>query len=366
MSASRPASLAEQMQRVDRTRRAQRTTRPFRDERITLGHGSGGKASRQLIEGLIVPSLGRGALDSTADCAIVDVPAPAAKLAFTTDSYVVTPLFFPGGDIGSLAVHGTINDLAMAGAQPLGLSVSLILEEGLETATLRRVLESIGASAAAAGVEVVTGDTKVVPRGKADGLFVTTSGVGRIAGGMVLAAARAEPGDRVLISGSIGDHGVAVMLARDGLELEADIRSDSAPLHRLVAALLAAAPGARCLKDPTRGGVAASLNEIALAAGVGIAIDESCLPVHGEVRAACEILGLDPLHIANEGKCIAIVPAGEAGAALAAMRGDPLGREAAIIGEIVREPEDLVVVRTAVGGTRVLDMLTGDPLPRIC
>ena len=352
------------MDRVDRARRAQRVVKPFRDERITLSHGSGGKASRHLIDGLIVPILGQGALESSADCAILTVPA--ANLAFTTDGYVVTPLIFPGGNIGSLAVHGTINDLAMAGAQPLGLSVSLILEEGLDVDLLRQIVESIGASARDAGVEVVTGDTKVVPRGKADGMFITTSAVGRIADGVSLSSARVRPGDRVLINGAIGDHGVAVMLARDALDLEADIRSDSAPLNRLVASILQAAPQTRCLKDPTRGGVASSLNEMARSAGVGIEVDESQVPVRGEVRAACEILGLDPLHIANEGKCIAIVPPQDADAALQAMRDDPLGREAAIIGEIVAGPEDMVVVRTAVGGSRVLDMLVGDPLPRIC
>ena len=352
------------MDRVDRARRAQRVVKPFRDERITLSHGSGGKASRHLIDGLIVPILGQGALESSADCAILTVPA--ANLAFTTDGYVVTPLIFPGGNIGSLAVHGTINDLAMAGAQPLGLSVSLILEEGLDVDLLRQIVESIGASARDAGVEVVTGDTKVVPRGKADGMFITTSGVGRIADGVSLSSARVKPGDRVLINGAIGDHGVAVMLARDALDLEADIRSDSAPLNRLVASILQAAPQTRCLKDPTRGGVASSLNEMARSAGVGIEVDESQVPVRGEVRAACEILGLDPLHIANEGKCIAIVPPQDADAALQAMRDDPLGREAVMIGEIVAGPEDMVVVRTAVGGSRVLDMLVGDPLPRIC
>ena len=364
MTGPRSAQLADQMERVDRARRAQRLVKPFRDERITLSHGSGGKASRHLIDGLIVPILGQGALDSSADCATL--AAPAANLAFTTDSYVITPLVFPGGDIGSLAVHGTINDLAMAAAQPLGLSVSLILEEGLDVGLLRQIVESIGAAARYAGVEIVTGDTKVVPRGKADGMFITTSGVGRIADGVSLSSARVRPGDRVLVTGPIGDHGVAVRLARDALDLEADIHSDSAPLNRLVASLLQAAPLTRCLKDPTRGGVASSLNDIARCAGVGIEVDESQVPVRAEVRAACEILGLDPLHIANEGKCIAIVPPQNAGAALQAMRDDPLGREAAIIGEIVTGPEDMVVVRTAVGGSRVLDMLVGDPLPRIC
>lgn len=360
------SSLAGQMARVERARRARREASPFRDERITSSHGSGGKASRQLIEGLLVPILGGGALDPGMDCAILAVSASRGRLAFTTDAYVITPLIFPGGDIGSLAVHGTVNDLATAGAQPLGLSVSLILEEGLDVGLLRRILHSIRAAADAVEVEIVTGDTKVVPRGKADGLFITTSGVGIIPDGVSLSSAHVRPGDRVLVSGSIGDHGIAVMLARDELEIEADVQTDSAPLHRLAAAILRAAPGTRCLKDPTRGGLATALNEIAQQARVGIAIDEPQLPVRPAVRAACEILGLDPWHIANEGKLLAIVPADQQAAALDAMHADPVGRDAAIIGEVVDEPEEMVVLRTAVGGSRVLDMLVGDPLPRIC
>ena len=337
----------------------------LRDERITLSHGSGGKASRNLVDGLIAPLLGQAALNTLEDCAVLPVHG-AGRMAFTTDAYVVSPLFFPGGDIGALAVHGTINDLATAGALPLGLSLSFILEEGLEVALLRRVVESIRAAADGAGVQVVTGDTKVVHRGKADGLFITTSGIGTIPDGVALSGARVRPGDRVLISGSIGEHGIAVMLAREALELEADIRTDSAPLHRLAAAVLAAAPNTRCLKDPTRGGVATTLNEIAQHARVGIAVDDARVPVRAEVRGACEILGLDPLHIANEGKLMAIVPADEAVAALEAMRGHPLGRDAALIGEVLETPEEMVLLRTAAGGARVLDMLVGDPLPRIC
>jgi hydrogenase expression/formation protein HypE len=366
MTVIRGNSLSDQMDRVERARRARRQPGPFRDERITSSHGAGGKSSRQLLEGLIVPILGRGALDPNLDCATFPADASRGRLAFTTDSYVVTPLIFPGGDIGSLAVHGTVNDLATAGAQPLGLSVSLILEEGLDVGILRQILQSIRAAADAADVEVVTGDTKVVPRGKADGLFLTTSGIGVIAVGASLSGAHVRPGDRVLINGSIGDHGIAVMLARDALEIEAGVQSDSAPLHRLAAALLHAAPGTRCLKDPTRGGIAAALNEIAQQARVGIAIDEPQIPVRPDVRAACEILGLDPWHIANEGKMLAIVPPDQVTAALDAMRRDTNGRDAAVIGEVIAEPVDMVVMRTAVGGSRVLDMLVGDPLPRIC
>lgn len=362
-----PLSLTAQMDRVDRTRTARRQRELFRDERITLSHGSGGKASHNLIDGLILTTLADVASAAQEDSAVVALAAHTSRrLAFTTDSYVVSPLFFPGGDIGSLAVHGTINDLATAGAQPLCLSLAFILEEGLEVDVLRRVLQSIAAAAHAAGVVIVTGDTKVVPRGKADRLFINTSGIGLVPDGVSLSGLNARVGDRVLLSGPIGEHGIAVMLAREALEIEADIVSDSAALNRLTAAVLAAAPTTRCLKDPTRGGVATSLNEIARAAGVAIAIDEARVPVRSDVRAACEILGLDPLHIANEGKMLAIVPAEEAEQALAAMRADPHGADAAMIGEVLAGPEDMVLLRTEVGGSRVLDMLVGDPLPRIC
>ena len=359
--------LAAQVDRMERARTARRWRHTLRDTRITLSHGSGGKASRQLIEGLLVPLLGDDPLMGQDDSAVLSLEGAAGgRLAFTTDSYVVSPLFFPGGDIGTLAVHGTINDLATAGAMPIGLSLALIVEEGLDIDVLRRVAISIQTAATLAGVRVVTGDTKVVPRGKADGLFVTTSGVGIVPAHVSLSIAQARPGDLVLLSGAIGDHGIAVMLAREALEIEADIRTDSAPLHRMAAALLEAAPGTRCLKDPTRGGVATSLNEIAQASGVGIALDEPRVPVRTAVRGACEILGLDPLHIANEGKLIAIVPADQADAAWAAMRADPAGADAAIVGEVLAEPDGMVVLRTDVGGSRVLDMLVGDPLPRIC
>jgi hydrogenase expression/formation protein HypE len=358
--------LAEQLERMDQARRARRARVRFTDERITLSHGAGGKASYQLIEGLIRP-----AFDATggavADAAVCALRQGTDRIAFTTDTYVVSPLFFPGGDIGALAVHGTINDLAMAGADPLCLSVALILEEGLEVAVLRRVVQSLASAARAAGVPVVTGDTKVVPRGKADGLFINTSGVG-VMRGAELSATAIQAGDAVLVSGYLGDHGMAVMLARDALELEAEIVTDSAPLHVLARAVLEAAPHARVLRDPTRGGVATVLNELALQAGgdVGFAVDEARVPVRPEVRAACEILGIDPLHIANEGKLIAVVPREEAAAALAALRADPLGRVAEVIGEATADPDGLVVVKTGVGGSRVLDMLVGDPLPRIC
>ena len=361
------STAAEQMDRLDRARARRRERYVLPDERITLSHGSGGKASRNLLEGLIVPLLDSAALQSHNDAAVVSAPdGRFGRLAFTTDSYVVNPLFFPGGDIGSLAVHGTINDLAASGALPLCISLAFILEEGLEVDVLRRIVESVRCAAAAAGVDVVTGDTKVVQRGKADGVFINTSGIGVVPDGLSLSARHVRAGDRVLLSGSIGDHGIAVMLAREALEIDADIRTDSQPLHRLAAAVIDAAPNVRCFRDPTRGGVATSLNEIAQQAGVAIAIEETRLRVRPEVRGACEILGLDPLHIANEGKLLAIVPPGEADAALLAMQSQPEGREATIVGDVLDDPAEMVLLRTEAGGSRVLDMLAGDPLPRIC
>lgn len=357
-------TLALQVDRMERARQARQRRLAFTDTHITLNHGSGGKASWSLIDGVLRPAFANVWLDALGEAAVV--PSPGETLAFTTDAYVVSPLFFPGGDIGRLAVHGTINDLAMAGARPLYLTVSLILEEGLEIATLRRIVDSIAAACADAGVAVVAGDTKVVERGKADQLFVVTSGVGAVRPGPALHPSRVEPGDAVLLSGEIGNHGVSVLLARQRLELETAITSDTAALHTLADALLDAAPGARCLKDPTRGGVATSLNEIALQSGTGITIEETRIPVAEGVRAACELLGIDPLHLANEGKLLAVVPSDEADAALAALQAHPLGRAAQQIGRITAEPEGMVLLQTATGGRRVLDMLIGDPLPRIC
>jgi hydrogenase expression/formation protein HypE len=289
------------------------------------------------------------------------------RLAFTTDSFVVSPLFFPGGDIGSLAVHGTVNDLAMGGAQPLFLSAAFIIEEGLPMETLRRVVDSLHRAAKAAGVEVVTGDTKVVEKGSGDELFINTSGLGLVPEGVRLSADQARPGDCVLLSGSIGEHGIAVLAQREGLEFESKIVSDSAPLHTLVAAMLAAAPGAlRCLRDPTRGGVSSTLNEIASQSRVGIMIDEQAIAVREEVKGACELLGLDPLYVANEGKLIAIAAPEAAEKILAAMRGHALGQGAAIIGTVRESNPGLVTMRTVLGTTRIVDMLAGDQLPRIC
>ncbi len=355
------------LKKIERTKQARRHKFYLRDEKITLSHGSSGKSTHNLIEGVIAPAFSNPLLDPMDDAATFVVKGTGSRLAFTTDTYVVSPLFFPGGDIGKLAVHGTVNDLSMAGAEPLYLSVGFILEEGFPIADLRKIVASMAKAAADAGVSIITGDTKVVQRGKADGLFVNTAGVGIVRATWPLGQTRLQPGDRVLLSGPIGDHGIAIMLAREALEIETDVQSDTAPLNSLVASLLeAAGDGVHCMKDPTRGGVATSLNEMALGSEVSIGLDEHAIPVHSGVRGACEILGLDPLTIANEGKLLAIVAPQKAEQALAAMRSHPVGREAAIIGTVQAEPAGMVFLRTDIGGMRVLDMLVGDPLPRIC
>jgi hydrogenase expression/formation protein HypE len=349
---------------------APRGRRPFASRldfergQVELSHGSGGRAMAQLIEELFATAFRNPWLDQRNDQACLDLPP--GRVALTTDSYVVSPLFFPGGDIGSLAVHGTINDLAMAGARPLYLSAGFILEAGFPLADLRRIVESMAGAARAAGVSIVTGDTKVVERGKGDGVFINTTGLGLIPDGIQLSGDRARPGDCVLLSGSIGDHGVAVMSQRAGLEFETSLESDSAALHELVAAMVAAAPGLCCLRDPTRGGLAATLNEIAAQSGVGMHIDEAAIPVKPEVAAACELLGLDPLYVANEGKLVAICPPEEAGRVLAAMRAHPLGVAAAIIGTVLEDPHCFVTMETLLGGDRLVDWLSGEQLPRIC
>ncbi len=340
---------------------------------VLLAHGGGGRLSHMLFEKMLRPAFDNAALDARHDGAVLDLAAAggatgaAGRLAFSTDSYVVRPLEFPGGDIGQLAVHGTINDLAMCGAQPLALSVGLILEEGFPMESLWRVTQSLQQAAADAGVPIATGDTKVVERGKGDGVYINTSGVGLIAPGVDVAPQRAQVGDRVLLSGTIADHGIAVMSVREGLAFETTIRSDTAALHTLVAAMLAAGgDGLHVLRDPTRGGVASALNEIAEAARVGVLLQEAAIPVRDEVRGACEILGFDPLYVANEGKCVAIVAADAAPAVLAAMRAHPLGLDATEIGTVVAEHSGRVYLRSRVGGLRVVDMLSGEQLPRIC
>ncbi len=355
------------LKKIERTRQARRHKFYLRDEKITLSHGSGGKATHNLIEGVFAPAFSNPLLDPMDDAAIFGIDGTDHRLAFTTDTYVVSPLFFAGGDIGKLAVHGTINDLAMAGAEPLYLSAGFILEEGFPITDLRRIVASMAAAATEAGIAIVTGDTKVVQRGKADGLFINTAGVGIIRATWQLGQAQLRPGDKVLLSGPVGDHGIAIMLAREALDIETDVESDTAPLHSLVAALFAAAgDGVHCLKDPTRGGVATALNEMALGSEVSIGLEEHAIPIHPGVRGACEILGLDPLTIANEGKLLAIVSPEKAELALAALRAHPLGHEAVIIGTVQAEPPGMVFLRTDIGGMRVLDMLVGDPLPRIC
>lgn len=339
------------------------TPLPAKDK-ILLGHGSGGKLSAELIRDVFLPAFHNPTLARLDDQAIVNVNG--ARLAFTTDSFVVKPLFFPGGDIGSLAVHGTINDLAMGGAQPLFLSAAFILEEGLPMADLRRIVESLQRAAAAAGVQVVTGDTKVVEKGSGDGLFVNTTGIGVVADGVNLSADQARPGDKVLLSGSIGEHGIAILAQREGLEFESAVESDSAALHTLVAEMLRASPAIRCMRDPTRGGLSSTLNEIAAQSGVGIELEERAIPVREEVKGACEMLGLDPLYVANEGRLVAIVEANAADAALSAMQGHPLGKNAQIIGTVNDKHSGLVTLRTPLGTTRIVDMLAGDQLPRIC
>ncbi len=339
---------------------------------VLLAHGGGGRLSHMLFEKMLRPTFANAALDARHDGAVLALPGAqgaqsGGRLAFSTDSYVVRPLEFPGGDIGQLAVHGTINDLAMCGAQPLALSVGLILEEGFPMESLWRVAQSLQQAAADAGVPIATGDTKVVERGKGDGVYINTSGVGLIADGVDVAPQRAQAGDRVLLSGYIADHGMAVMSVREGLTFETTIRSDTAALHTLVQAMLAAGGNdVHVLRDPTRGGVASALNEIAEAARVGVLLQEATIPVRDEVRGACEILGFDPLYVANEGKCLAIVAPAATAAVLAAMRAHPLGVDAAEIGEVVAEHAGRVYLRSRVGGLRVVDMLSGEQLPRIC
>ncbi len=333
-------------------------------ETILLGHGSGGRLSADLLRSIFLPALANPVLERMDDQAVVEISG--ARIAFTTDSFVVKPLFFPGGNIGSLAVHGTINDLAMGGARPLFLSAAFIIEEGFPMEMLRRIVHSMHIAASAADVQVVTGDTKVVERGCADGLFINTSGIGAIAPEVRLSANQARPGDCVILSGSIGEHGIAVMAQREGLEFETTIESDSAPLHGLVDQILDYASGIRCMRDPTRGGVASACNEIAGQSGVGIQLLEDNLPIQEEVRNACDLLGLDPLYVANEGKLIAIVEPEIAEQVLHRMQRHHLGRDAQIVGTVTAENPGLVTMRTNVGTTRVVDMLAGDQLPRIC
>jgi hydrogenase expression/formation protein HypE len=333
-------------------------------DEILMGHGSGGRLTAQLVEQLIVPAFRNPALERLDDAALIE--SDGARLAFTTDSYVVTPIFFRGGDIGELAVNGTINDLAVSGARPLALSLAFILEEGLPLAELRRVIESARAAAARAGVPIVTGDTKVVGRGCADKLFINTSGIGAVPRGLELGARQVRPGDAILVSGTMGDHGVAILSQRLGLELDGELCSDTAALHELTALALVAAPGLHAMRDPTRGGLAATLVEVASRQSLGIEVDERAIPVSDGVRGACEILGLDPLLVANEGKVVLFVPERQAEALLTALRSHPLGRAAARIGRVTEAHAGLVSVATAIGGERLLELPFAESLPRIC
>ena len=359
-----PDPAGREQQVLDRIDRARRRRPKVREERITMSHGAGGKATQTLIEAVFLDAFRNPLLEPLEDAASLTVGG--ARIALTTDSYVVSPLFFPGGDIGDLAVNGTVNDLAVSGARPLYLSAGFILEEGFPVADLQRVTESMRAAAERAGVHVVTGDTKVVQKGKADGCYINTAGVGVIEHRRTLGVAQARPGDVVIVSGPIGDHGITIMLARGELDIEADVTSDTAPLHGLVAGLLAATPGVRAMRDATRGGVATILNEIATDAGVCVVVREDDIPVRPEVRGAAELLGIDPMYVACEGRLVAVVDGAQAGSALAAMRAHPLGASAAVIGQIADDPAGIVLLKTAFGGTRIVDLLVGDPLPRIC
>jgi hydrogenase expression/formation protein HypE len=344
-------------------------------DRILLGHGSGGSLTADLIKNIFVPAFENNVLSALEDQATVrigNIKGSAAngtsfqRIAFTTDSFVVKPLFFPGGDIGTLAVHGTVNDLAVGGAKPLFLSAAFILEEGLPIKDLQRIVASMRRACDEAGVVLVTGDTKVVDRGKGDQIFITTAGIGVVPEGRSLSIRNAQPGDKIIVSGTIGDHGTAIMSVREGLEFETVLESDSASLADLTRTMLDACPRIRCMRDPTRGGVSSALNELADASDVGVKIVESKFPFRPEVRAACEMLGLDPLYVANEGKLIVVVPADDADALLAVMRSHPLGKNAAIVGEIVAEHSGMVVLKSLVGGERVVTMIAGEQLPRIC
>lgn len=356
--------MSREQQVLDRIERMRRLKPVLREDRITMAHGAGGKASRTLVEAVFLNAFRNPLLEPLEDQAVFSLNG--SRLAMTTDSFVVSPLFFPGGNVGDLAVNGTVNDLAVSGARPLYLTAGFILEEGFAAADLKRIAASMAQAAAGAGVSIITGDTKVVQRGKADGCFINTAGIGVIERDISLGAAHVQPGDAVLISGPIGDHGITIMLARGELDLISDLSSDTASLWPLVDSVLNAAGGVHCMRDATRGGVGTILNEVATAAGVSVVIDENSVPVRDEVRGACEILGIDPLYVASEGRMVLFVAADQAEAALRAMQAHPAGQGATIAGSVKDGPAGLVLLKTQFGGTRIVDMLVGDPLPRIC
>src|SRR5580692_10569914 len=363
--ASRESRTSREEQAIDPTT-AMRKRRPrLIDEVVTLAHGAGGRSSAALVDAVFVEAFRNPELEQLGDGAVLILPS-GERLAFSTDSFVVSPLRFPGGSIGHVAVHGTVNDLAVSGAVPRWLSVAFVIEEGFAVRDLREIVADIAVAAGRAGVALVTGDTKVVPRGAADGMYITTAGVGIIPAGRELSMAGVRPGDKVLLSGTLADHGMAVMLARGDLGVEAAIRSDTAPVSGAVEALLAAAPGTRWMRDPTRGGLGTVCNELAGAVGVSVILDEEALPVTPLVQGACDLLGIDPVYVACEGRFAAVVPADQADDALAALRAHPLGRDACVIGEIRAEPAGVVAVRNAFGGTRIVDLPVGDPIPGIC
>lgn len=349
------------LQRIDRARA--RKAR-IKEDRVTMSHGSGGKATATLVDALFLEHFRNPTLELLEDQAMLDVGG--TRLAFTTDSFVVSPLFFPGGNIGDLAVNGTVNDLAVSGARPMSLSAAFILEEGFPIEDLRTIVETMAKAAAAAGVQIVTGDTKVVPRGKGDGCYINTAGVGVLERPVSLSAATAKPGDAIIVSGPVAEHGVTIMLARGELEIESDVTSDTAPLHELVNRLLDATTGVRCMRDATRGGVATVLNEVAQASQVAAVLDEDSVPMRPDVLGATEILGIDALYVACEGRMVIVVDGAEADAALEALHSHPLGEGAAVIGTVKDDPPGLVLLKTTFGGTRIVDVLVGDPLPRIC
>jgi hydrogenase expression/formation protein HypE len=350
------------LERIDKFR--QRRPRLL-DDVVTLAHGAGGKSSAALVDAVFLEAFRNPELEQMGDGAVLTLPS-GERLAFSTDSFVVSPLEFPGGSIGHLAVHGTINDLAVSGAKPQWLSAAFVIQEGFAIAKLKEIVADMATAAREAGVSLVTGDTKVVPKGAADGMYITTAGVGVIPAGRELSAQKVRPGDRLVLSGTLGDHGMAVMMARGDMAIDADIHSDTAPVHELVDLVLAAAPSTRWMRDPTRGGLGTICNELAQDSGLAVILDEASLPVLPMVQGACDMLGIDPLYFANEGKFVAVVPPDEAEAAVAALRSHPLGAAAVIVGEVVEQPEGVVALRTAFGGSRIVDMLVGDPLPRIC
>ncbi|MGI8761494.1 MAG: hydrogenase expression/formation protein HypE [Jatrophihabitantaceae bacterium] len=360
-----PPTLSREDRVLERIQNFRKRRPRLIDEVVTLAHGAGGKSSAALVDAVFLEAFRNPQLEQLGDGAVLALPS-GERLAFSTDSFVVSPRRFPGGSIGQLAVHGTVNDLAVSGAKPQWLSAAFVIAEGFAIAELREIVADMAAAAREAGVALVTGDTKVVPKGAADGLYITTSGLGVIPAGRELSAARVRPGDRVVLSGTLGDHGMSVMMARGDLAIEAEIESDTAPVHEMVEALLAAAPATRWMRDPTRGGLGTVCNELAQDCGMAVILDELLLPVAPMVQGACDMLGIDPIYVANEGKFVAVVAPEEAEAAVAALRTHERGRQAAVIGEIVAEPEGIVALRTPFGGSRIVDMLVGDPLPRIC